>query len=76
MGDAPATREAPPYIRPAEADNVVVLTRHVEVHQAIEGLDGETWTITRPARAREQASSGEPAPVDRQDRPANVVRRA
>ena len=59
MGDAPATREAPPYIRPAEADNVVVLTRHVEVHQAIEGLDRETWTITahrEPGNRRHRAS--------------------
>lgn len=33
------------YVRLAEGDNVVVLTRHVEPDETLVGLDGATWTM-------------------------------
>jgi hypothetical protein len=44
--DQPSATNGPPFIQLAELDNVVVLTRHVEAGEALEGLDGETWTMT------------------------------
>jgi hypothetical protein len=34
------------YVRLAERDNIVVLTRHVDAGDSFEGITGETWTMT------------------------------
>ena len=41
----PSVDTATPYVRLAEADNVVVLTRAVDRGEAFAGVDGEMWTM-------------------------------
>jgi hypothetical protein len=46
MAERTAASGRPPYVRLAAADNVVVLTRHVDPGDAIPGTAQETWTMT------------------------------
>jgi hypothetical protein len=46
MTEETATPRRLPYVRLAAADNVVVLTRHVDPGDAIRGTADETWTMT------------------------------
>jgi hypothetical protein len=43
---ASSTEHAPPYVRLADRDNVVVLSRHVEPGDSFEGPDGTVWTMS------------------------------
>ena len=46
MTDQTRTPQRLPYVRLAAADNVVVLTRHVDAGDTIPGTAQDTWTVT------------------------------
>jgi len=46
MAEQTSAPRRPPYVRLAAADNVVVLTHHVDPGDTIAGTAGETWTMT------------------------------
>jgi hypothetical protein len=45
MSSASTSEPRPPYVRLFAADNVVVLTRHVDRGELIAGTADETWTV-------------------------------
>ena len=46
MMSASSKESAPPYVRLADRDNVVVLARHVAPGTSFEGPDGTVWTMS------------------------------
>jgi hypothetical protein len=46
MAEETETPRRPPYVCLSPADNVVVLTHHVDTGDAIRGIADEIWTMT------------------------------
>jgi SAF domain len=54
-----------PYVRLAEEDNVVVLIRHVEEGDVLDGLDGLPWTMPSHLEAGNKLAARQIAAGDR-----------
>lgn len=56
---------APPFVQLSELDNVVVLARHVEPGEVLEGLDGGTWTMKQHLEPGNKLAARPIAPGER-----------